>query len=352
MLHIHYDKQLARMLGTTRSELRDVLDHADDWYEILRLYDPAKPKKPRDVVNVRGKLRRLQNQLYRRVLLPKLVVSTYSHGGIRGRHVKSNAHAHVESQFVFKADISNFYPTIRQQRVYRLFHDRFSCMPPVAKLCTRLCTFDHHLALGLITSPILADQELHSVDERIGGMCRQAGLVYTRFVDDVTISGIYDLERSGIPHVVNEILVESGFTANPEKYEFGRLANGIAITGVRRNRRGHLDVRREYAEEVSRQLDNVDHLARGESFHRQRPYYTKAQIRGRVEFVRWINRGRGEQLFRQFRSIHWQAAEDSALRQGLVVCKKTITKREYALEPKNGSGRSGVKGEVGSGLDF
>ncbi|MCG8585865.1 MAG: reverse transcriptase family protein [Pirellulales bacterium] len=327
MLHIHYDKQLARMLGTTRSELRDVLDHAGDWYEILRLYDPAKPNKPRDVVNVRGKLRRLQDQFYRRVLLPKLVVSTYSHGGIRGRHVKSNAQAHLESRFVFKADISNFYPTIRQQRVYRLFLDRLKCTPPVAKLCTRLCTFDHHLALGLITSPILADQELHSVDERIGGMCRQAGLVYTRFVDDVTISGNYDLERSGIPRVVNEILVESGFAANPDKYEFGSLAEGIAITGVRQNRRGHLDVRLEYADEVGRQLDDAARLARGEAFDRHRPYYTKHQIRGRIEFVRWINRGRGERLYRKYRSICWSAAECSAHVQGLIASKKRVLPR-------------------------
>ena len=51
------------------------------------------------------------------------------------------------------------------------------------------------LALGLITSPILADQMMDCVDDRIGGACRKAGLVYTRYVDDLTISGPYDLEQ-------------------------------------------------------------------------------------------------------------------------------------------------------------
>ena len=139
----------------------------------------------------------------------------------------------------------------------------FCCSPDVARLCTRLCTYDYHLALGLITSPILADCVLVKVDRRIGAMCRKHGLVYTRFVDDITISGMYDIESGSFPRLVAEILGCYGFKVNPSKQESGRLSDGIAITKLRTNR-SHLDIRKNYLEGVNRQLDDAVLLARGE----------------------------------------------------------------------------------------
>ena len=236
--------------------------------------------------------------MLRQVLLPKLPVSEFSHGGVRGRHIKTNVEQHMESTFVFTADISNFYPSISHNRVYRLFAEDFACSPDVARICTKLCTYKHRLALGLITSPILADQVMRPIDARIGGLCRKAGLVYTRYVDDLTISGPFDLEESGFAALVQRILTEHGFKANPLKNCFGRLADGVPITKIRVNR-GHLDVRREYLDELERQIADASALATGGEFHG--PYFTDAQIWGRVQFVCWINPGRRRTLLRDFR---------------------------------------------------
>jgi RNA-directed DNA polymerase len=151
------------------------------------------------------------------------------------------------------------------------------------------------------------------------------GLVYTRFVDDITISGAYDLEKSGVPRLIGDILRESGFRVHPRKREFGKLVDGIAITGIRLNCRGHLDVQREYADELERQLAAARSLERGERI--ECPYYTRAQISGRVHFVCWINPNRGAKLLREYRSIRWSAVEAAAKAQELVDCKKQITKR-------------------------
>ena len=331
MLFINYDKSLATKLGVSREQLECILANYDDYCEKLTLHNPAKPEKPRDVLNVRGILRTLQCRLYRKLLLPRLPVSPFSHGGVCGRNIRTNFIAHANSAFVFKADISNFYPTIHRGRVYTLFTKQFRCVPNVARLCTRLCTYDNHLALGLVTSPILANQVLNPIDTRIYGACRKAGLVYTRFVDDITISGRYNLKDSGVPRLVGDILRESGFRAHPDKQEFGKLIDGMAITGIRRNRRGHLDVQHEYADEIERQLATAKQLERGE--RAECPYYTRAQISGRVHFVRWINPGRGTKLLRKYRSICWSAVEATAKLQGLVVCVKQTTKRGQKPQP-------------------
>jgi hypothetical protein len=324
MLQIRQVKHLAGQLKTSTARLREVAESVSSYCEELTLLDPAKPGRPRDVLNVTGALRTLQTQLLRRVLLPKLTPSEFSHGGIRGRHIKSNIQPHIESVFVFTTDISNFYPTVSRNRVYDLFATKLGCSPDVARICTRLCTYRHHLALGLVTSPILAEQVLGDVDLRIAGVCQQANAVYSRFVDDITISSSFDLERSGLPNLVESILGDHGFSVNRLKNRFGRISDGVTITKIR-VKNGHPDVQREYLVELERQLDDVASLAAGKGF--QGPYYTKSQIGGRVQFVCWVNPNRRRRLLRWYRSIPWERVEQAA-RQGLLIAnKKVLTKR-------------------------
>ncbi|MFO7906784.1 MAG: hypothetical protein ACQESR_12800 [Planctomycetota bacterium] len=141
MLHLRQVKHLARQTNMSVERLDKTLDDIDSDYEKLILLNPHKPDKPRNVVSVKGAVRKFQSRLYRRVLLPRLVPSSHSHGGVRGRHIKSNALAHRRSAFVFKTDISDFYPSVHHSRVYRLFTEKFACSPDVARICTRLCTY-------------------------------------------------------------------------------------------------------------------------------------------------------------------------------------------------------------------
>lgn len=323
MLHIRRVEHLARRLGVAIELLERVAETRDRWCEDRLILDPARPK-PRNVLCIRGPLREIQSRILRAVLLPALPASQFSHGGIRGRHIKSNIRPHLRSAFVFTSDISDFYPSVSHNRVYRLFVGRFECAPDVARFLTRLCTHNQHLALGLITSPILADQVMHPIDDRIGQACQQAGLIYTRFVDDLTISGGYDLKRSGFSSLVERIAGEHGFALNPRKHQFGRLDEGTPITKIRSNR-GHPDVRREYLAELERQLADARRLAVGDHF--EGPYYTEGQIWGRVQFVCWINPGRRRSLEHQYRMIRWDKVREAAESRNLTISRKSFEKR-------------------------
>jgi hypothetical protein len=317
-------KHLAAAVGMPMPRLLEIAESADSFCEELILLDPAKPDRPRDVLNVWGDLRKVQDRLLRAVLMPKLSPSPHSHGSVRGRHVKTNVEPHLDSVFAFTADISNFYPTISRNRVYRLFVSQFGCTPDVARLCTRLCTYRHHLALGLVTSPFLAEQVLIPIDRRLAAACAAAGLVYTRYVDDLNISGRYDLQRSGFESVVERILTQHGFKMHPEKLDYGRLSKGMPITKIT-IRKGHPDVRREYLAELDRQLDDANNPANGREFNG--PYYTRNQIAGRVQFVCWINRGRKRKLAAKYNSIPWRKVEIEAVRRELVAAKKKLVKK-------------------------
>ncbi|MAT72047.1 MAG: hypothetical protein CMJ58_21285 [Planctomycetaceae bacterium] len=328
MLRIRQTKHLLETLGVSSDELSAILANPSDYYEELLLTDPQKPHKPRAVVNVTGRLRTLQSRLYRRVLLTKLCPSIHSHGGVRGRSIKTNAEPHLGSAFVFRTDISDFYPSIHFRRVYRLFAERLECSPDVARICTKICTYRHHLALGLICSPILADQVLARVDRRLGGACAKENLTYTRYVDDIAISGPFDFEKSGFANLVQRILATDGFKVNPQKHVFGSLAKDCTITNLREVR-GHLDVRHEYVEELQRQLADASSLAQDREF--EGPYYTFGQILGRVRFVCWVNPGRRRDLMLRLRSVNWRTVKAIARKRGYEVSKKTLSKRDGPL---------------------
>ena len=200
MLCIQQVRHLAHLLGVSVEHLEEVAESAEGYCEELVLLDPAKPEKPRDVVDVRGPLRKMQLRLHRGVLLPKLPISAHSHGGVRGRHIKSNVTPHLDSTFVFGTDISKI-----------------------------------------------------------------------------------------------------------------------------RVKRGHLDVRGGYVKELERQLADAASLANGGDF--DGPYYTEGQIRGRVQFVCWVNPGRKRELMRHFRAIPWGKVGREAARCGLVATKKVLMKR-------------------------
>jgi hypothetical protein len=193
----------------------------------------------------------------------------------------------------------------------------------VARILTQLCTYDHHLALGLVTSPFLAEQILIPVDKRIDAACKKAGLTFTRYVDDIAISGGFDLEKSGFAASVASILSEHGFKMHPSKVAYGRLSDGALITKLTL-RNGHPDVRREYLDELNRQLDDAGKLAIGGDFNG--PYFTRDQLAGRIQFVCWINPGRRRVLVSKFNSISWKSVAKEAAIRRLVAAKRRLRK--------------------------
>jgi RNA-directed DNA polymerase len=326
MFPIYRATELADYLSTTVAEIETILSEPELYYEELVLIDPRKSdREPRPVLSAKKPLSTLQSRFYNRILLPALSPSLHSHGGTKGRSIKTNAQPHLKSDFVLKTDISNFYPSIHDRRVYRFFRDRLGCPAAVAEICCRLCTHKHELSLGLCTSPILADQLLTTVDHRISAACQKLGLVYTRYVDDITISGSFNLKGSGVQRLVARILNNHGFAAKKSKTD--AKPNGkITITGVR-VKRGKLDVDKLYADELERQIADAKSLADDGTF--AGPYYTRRQILGRIQFVGWVNPGRERMLRYAFNRVSWMRAKENAISRGYRKTIKRVVARDY-----------------------
>jgi RNA-directed DNA polymerase len=325
MIGVKSKKILARILGLPTPELMSLVQNPDQYVRHYALHNPAKPGECREVIGVRGLLRRCQRRLLVQLFSRCLKPAECSHGGIRGRSIKTNAITHLESQWIFTTDVSDFFPSIHRKHVYRFLANEQGCSPDVARIITRLCTYDHHLALGLITSPILADQLFRPVDARLSVLAKSLDLVYTRYVDDISISGGFDFGNSGIPSLVASALADHGYAVKAAKHRMGRADDpSVAVTQLR-IKQGHLDVRHEYAEKLFERMSQLLQLSRGESFTGQ--YLTRGQLEGRIRFVCWVNRGRGGALWRQFWQLDWAAIERAATERRLVVERVKLVRK-------------------------
>ena len=321
MLNIRQTRHLYRKLGSDEAHVAQVLENPENYIRELEVVDRESQTR-RLVVEAIGDLRKLQNTLYREVLATGLSPSDCSHGSVPGKNIKSMVEVHRKSKFVLKADISNFFPSITSDRVYRLFQKELSCSPDVARIIARLATYKHRLSLGLICSPIIANQILSVVDSRMTGLCDKLGLKYSRFIDDLVLSGPTDFHEMAVKDLVERILNEHGFDMHQQKTALGELDGTIEITGIR-IRNGKFDVSKSLVAKVERQLDNANSLSNNGPFDCW--FFTPSQVLSRIRFVGWINAGRARMLTKRYRKISWKRYKENGFSRGLVFQKRKVT---------------------------
>jgi len=300
-LRIRRVEHLAIQLGFSPESLIDISDRAPDLYHD---FDRDVKGKLRHLTMARPPLAVLQRRILDRILC-RLPVSEHAFGAIKGRSIRGNAIAHASAPFVAKLDIRDFYPSIRFQRIYDFFVDQ-QCSPDVARILTRLTTRKHALPLGTSTSPFLADQIVCPIDRRIGGLARTRRLTYTRYIDDVTLSGRFDLER--LADRIVKIIRQAGFTIKPSKIEFYRPGDGREriITGVR-VQDGNIRAPSSYVDVLREELTR----ARKASLHEHvcEDFETRQQYRGKIGYVMWLDASAGTKLLRVYRKVKWRHLE-------------------------------------------
>src|SRR5262249_3368538 len=90
------------------------------------------------------------------------------------------------------------------------------------------------LPQGACTSPALSNQVARRLDKRLGGLAKKLNLAYTRYADDLTVSGSADLgPRVGyLLARVRHLAADEGFTVNGKKTRVLRRSTAQKVTGL------------------------------------------------------------------------------------------------------------------------
>ena len=267
-------------------------------------------------------LKSVQTQILRGIL-DLVPAHPAAHGFVKQRSIRSNATPHVGSAWVLKLDLTNFYPSVPFSRVVAIFRSLGYCRE-VAIWLGRLTTSaipsnlgspdrlantvwpyrSRHLPQGAPTSPALANLSAFSLDVRLNGLAAKYGARYTRYADDLTLSG----PGKSIP-ALQEIIPFAEWIVRNERFATNRSKRRVlrrhqqqTVTGIVVNEK--LTLTRAQYDQLKAILTNCIRHG-GASQNRAAHADFASHLRGRIGHFLSVNRERGEKLRVLFQQIDW-----------------------------------------------
>ena len=229
-------------------------------------------------------LKSIQKQIAE-VLLIHMPVSRYAKAYRFGSSTLRNAKHHMGKLVVLKLDILHFFDSIRYSTVKDKVFPKAIYAEPLRILLTMLCYHKDALPQGAPSSPAITNIILYEFDELVGQWCREQGIAYTRYCDDMTFSGNFD--PAEVIRFVRLELKKMGFLLNEQKTRIQRPGQQQSVTGIVVNEKLSIpsDYRRKLRQELyyCRNFGIQEHLQKTGLEIPEDTY--RMQLLGKVNYV-------------------------------------------------------------------
>lgn len=222
-------------------------NHPERHYRTIQI--PKKSGGVRTLKEPDALLKRVQKNLLHRVLEP-MRVSEHAYAYRKGVSVRENAAVHLGQPEILKLDIEDFFGNITFPMVMARAFPAELFPPPVRMLFTNICCLGDRLPQGAPTSPAVSNLVMEPFDRYMGTWCRERGICYSRYCDDMTFSG--DLDAANVEGKAAAFLEAMGFSLNRKKTR--RISSGRrqTVTGLTVNEK--LQAGREYRRRLRQEL--------------------------------------------------------------------------------------------------
>lgn len=283
-LPIIFDQtHLALLLGIDNKYLHNMSNAPKHFYRTF--YIEKRNGKLRRIDEPLPDLKRVQSWILTKILY-KVPCSKFAKAYIPNTSIKDNARFHRKQNIVMVIDVKNFFPSIKSGYVLSVFL-RMGYNLATAVMLTRLCCLRESLPQGAPTSAYLSNLVMLYFDEKISSYCISHGIRYTRYADDLTFSGDFDI--AAVLHLVDQELRYLNLKRNPQKLKVMHSYNSQRTTGIVINEKQQLP--REYRMKIRQEVHYIekfgldDHLAHiGES----RSNYIN-HLLGKIRYALFIN---------------------------------------------------------------
>jgi RNA-directed DNA polymerase len=225
----------------------------------------------------------------------------YIQGGVRERSIVTNASLHRRKKWIACLDISKFFPSVHHSQINQIFLD-LSCPQEVATILTHFTSYQFELPQGAPTSPTIANLVLYNLDVRIQRLCQLKQLTYSRYFDDITISGNRKLDAAC--DKVIEIASDEGFKIHKDdKEKFRKMPSwstqtvtGIVVSGKR------LEPSTTFVDDFGKTLELLKAGGQPEADF----YKILATAKGMISFLNSVNVPMAKQFKRNVQNINWE----------------------------------------------
>lgn len=229
---------LSRALGIPQETLLGLSKSANSRYRLAKAI--VKPDGSiRQPFDAHPPLKLIHARLKHKIL-SKVIFPPYLTGSLRGQDYRANAALHASAKIVICEDIEGFFPSTSSAQVHDIWRHFFSFSEEVAEILTKLTTKDGSLPQGAITSSYLANLTFWRAEPSLHTKFAETGIVYSRYVDDITISSKSFLTAEQQTRSIANIygmLKELGYRAKRRKHEVFTDKRQMFTTKLMMNKR-------------------------------------------------------------------------------------------------------------------
>ena len=212
---------------------------------------PKRNRKLRQIREPYPTLKEIQNWILHNIL-HHIPVSKYAKAYVKGKGLIDNVKFHKNQKVIIKLDIKNFFESITQSKINLIFLN-LGYTKTVSYILSSLCFLDNKLPQGAPTSPYLSNIFFSQIDKRIGTYITNLKLRYTRYSDDITISGnIEDKQIKAIISFCENTLSEYGLKSQRNKTKILRQNHCQYVTGVVLNKK--ISAGTKYKKEIRKEI--------------------------------------------------------------------------------------------------
>ena len=270
------------------------------------------------------RLKEIQRRLLRHVCAP-IRLHDAAHGCVPGRSVRTAVEPHVGAHVLIRLDLEAFFPTLsagRVRGVLRALHHPEPVAAAIAALCTaaapvavvaalpggadpayrtRQLLRAPHLPQGAPTSPALANALGYGLDRRLAALAGRFGARYTRYVDDLLISGGRSLPVERLLDAAVAVIRDEGFRPAGRKTAVLTRAGRLGALGAVLNERVSLP--RPERDRLRATVHNCV-VHGGPSQARDRPDFA-AELLGRIAALGALDPRLARRLRADYERIDW-----------------------------------------------
>jgi RNA-directed DNA polymerase len=318
-------KHLSLLIGMDFQDLKEIIYNRNSHYSYYLI--SKKKGGYRRIVAPHSNIKILQNWIKVNIL-DRVDVSPFATGFIKKRSILTNAKIHENNTVILNVDLSNFFESITEKRVYSLFKSlgyASNLAVDFAKICTAKMSdrryeelseedqiyFDdlyslqeHVLVQGAPTSPGISNLICKTLDLRLSKLANKLSISYSRYADDITFSS----KELNLPkiHLIKSIIEDEGFKLNWNKVGIYKSGQKQLVTGLLID--GRVRVPPKFKKEIYRHLHFCKKFGPYEHFQRISPDkgYRREWLLGKIFYVHSIEPNEAKKMFHLANQINWE----------------------------------------------
>lgn len=285
LMLLHRSGTTTKYFWKAYREFDELLRTRDSHYK--QAYIPKASGGTRELLVPDWNLRHHQ-RFIQTTILYKIPISQHACAYHKRRSLKDLAAPHIGHSTLIHIDIKNFFSSITEQMVFETIMRETGYPKTVAGYLSRLCCYKRYLPQGACTSPALSNICFKVCDDEIAAFAKQYELTYTRYSDDIYISGNF-VDPAVIIRNIKRILNQHGFRINSQKTKTLGRHQAQMVTAIVVNDK--MQVSREYRRKLRQEVyflkrfkeNSRDAYASGDYIH------YLYQLHGKTAFVLFVD---------------------------------------------------------------